>query len=153
MSTYYSNHDLDAYAGQLGDFNHAVQVWDESKALADSNHDQAMVTYQEAHDQWEVNGGIDPTTEQPYPEPLPPADPVYPPEPQPPAEPSTVYNSREVTELEEIVTATGPTVIAPGRVVLSPDGGTTEFALSEAELDAGYTPTTAPLPVGKERPR
>jgi len=152
MSTYYSDHDLEAYAAQLYDYEVAHQAWEDSQALADSAHDQAMDAYQAAHDYWESVGGIDPATDTPIPEPQPPADPVYPPEPVPPDEPSLVFDSREVSEFEEVETATGPALIAPGRILLSSDGGATAFAVSPEELDAGYTPTSDPLPPAQRRP-
>lgn len=151
MSTYYANGDLSAYSSQLADYEAHHQAWQDSVAANTAQYEQAMTAYQERHAEWVANGGIDPVTGDPYPEPQEPPRATDPPEPQPPALPSTVYDARDVEELEEIQTTTGPAIIAPGRVLLTSDGGTTSFSLSHGELDAGYTLTTEPAPVAAKR--
>jgi len=151
MTTYYSNHDLAAYSEQLANYDSEQAAWQQTCDLITSAHDQDVAAYDAAHDQWVTNGGVDPTTEQPYPEPVPPADPTYPAEPTAPADPATVYDEREATTIEQITTATGPAIVTPGRIVMSSDGGATAFALSPDELAAQYTPTSEPLPPARER--
>jgi hypothetical protein len=138
---YYSNHDLDAYQRQVGDFNYQHGLWQDSVDAANAAYDQATEEYEQAHDEWEASGGMAPDGEEPIPEPQPPPLPTFPEEPQPPNEPAFTYEGHQVEEPELIVTETGEALVLPGRYILSRDGGATAFSLTPGELAAGYTDT------------
>lgn len=126
--SYYANGDLAAYERLLADYKQQHAVWQETVAAI-------IDAYQEAQ-----NSGIDLDGD-----PRTPGLPDLPPEPQPPAPPTLTYEARELTEPEMISTVTGPALALPPRIVLTSNEGVV-FALTELELDAGYTDTSVPLP-------
>lgn len=141
--SYYSNHDITAYAALRANYDSEQQVWDANKTHADDEYIAQLALYETAHDAWLADPiGAD---GNPTPEPVPPDLPTYPPAPAPPAPPATTYEAVLATELQQINTATGPALVEAGRYVVTASNGVT-FALNENELSVGYTDTTAPLP-------
>ena len=129
MARFYSNNELASYERQLLNYDVAASVW---ARLVDA--------YKEAHQAWLTestgpDGEPMPEPEQPDPE----LEPAAPDAPQ-------VYESREVTEVETIQTATGPALIIPPRIVVTPPAPGTAFAISPEELDATFTSAEEPLP-------
>ena len=141
--SYYANHDLAAYERLRANYDTEQQHWNASKTLADDAYAAALAGYDEAHAAW-VDDPTD-VNDDPIPEPQPPPPATYPPEPVAPVEPSTVYEARDADTHEWITTASGDALVVPGRVVLTSDGGATEFALRVDDLAAPYTDTNAAL--------
>lgn len=120
MSSYYAVNDFDSYTTRK-------EAQANEAAAAEDAHQAAQAAYESAHQEWEDGGEIGE-------EPQPPTrvDPSPPPEP-----PSTTYERRDVTEIEQIDTETGPALVVPPRVVVTSSDGRS-YAMSDAEFAAGY---------------
>jgi hypothetical protein len=152
MSSYYANGDLDAYSARLANHELEHAAWQQQTDAAQAAYAAALAAWQPAHDAWAAipeprldDGG------QELVEPVAPQPPAPLPEPQPPGPPAVTYTTRELAEPEQLATPAGPALVLPPRLVVTGTNGAT-FALEQAELDAGYTPTTEPLPPARAEP-
>lgn len=143
MTDYYANEALTAYSRQLVNDQAHVDTWSANEAAKQAAFDEQHAAWEQAYAAWEadpIDGNGDPI-----------AAPVEPTAPEPTPQPTstatlpTVYTARDVDEQEWITTASGDALVVPGRVVLTSDGGATEFALSADDLAAQYTDTNAAL--------
>ena len=150
MTSYYANLELESWQVRQANYQHELEVYNETKARDDAADAQAIAAWETAHDAWiaahaawVANPG-DPPTPEPF-EPLqsPPQPRAPAPTPPDPAQLVT-YDARLVDETEELETATGPALILPGRTVLT--GGGVSFALGDAELAAGYVDASTVTP-------
>jgi hypothetical protein len=154
MSSYYANTALASWQAQQDNYQNALDAYAEQQTIIEQLNAQTTAdweaacaavhtAWEEAHAAWVADPG-----DPPQPEPIEPVNPPAPP-PQPaPREPTppdaavlSVYEAREVTEPEQLETATGTALILPPRVVLTGTDGVA-FALSSEELAAGYADTT-----------
>jgi len=133
--SYYANLALAGWESQQANYQKALDLHASQVAMIEGSNAAAQAAWEEAHAAWEADPGELPEPPQPPPQPTP-----APPEP-PDAAVVTVYEAREVTEPEELETATGTALILPPRFVLTGDDGVS-FALSEQELSAGFVDTT-----------